>query len=234
MRWKWSKAGCSAAVKKLNLSRKKTRLVPGGAPDREIQEKFAGKILETIKKAKQENSEVVFLDPTHQVHNTENGYCWQEKGGHNTKTVLSNSGRQRINIIGAINAVAHKPTTIITEDNCDKEMIKALLAEIRKDYPRAKNIYAFLDNARYNYNREVREKADELNIKLKFLPPYSPNLNLIERLWKFMKKKLRKNRYYDTFEKFKTAISEFFKNIEQYKPELEKLLTLKFEIINPI
>ena len=213
------------------MSRKKTRLVPGGAPDRKIQEEFAEKILETIKKAKQENSEVIFIDPTHQVHNTENGYLWQEKGGYNTKTVLSNSGRKRINIIGAINAATHKPTTIITEDNCDKEMMKALLTEIRKDYPDAKNIYAFLDNAKYNHNREVREKADELNIKLEFLPPYSPNLNLIERLWKFLKKKLRKNKYYNTFEKFKTAIFGFFENIEQYKPELEKLLTLEFEII---
>jgi len=64
-----------------------------------------------------------------------------------------------------------------------------------------------------------------------FLPPYSPNLNLIERLWKFLKKKIRKNEYYNTFEKFKKAIHEFFKNIEQYRSELEKLLTLKFEII---
>ncbi len=216
------------------MSCKKTRLAPGGAPSTEIQEEFVKEIMKTVKKAERENSEVVFVDPTHQVHNTENGYCWQEKGGHNTKTVLSNSGRKRINIIGSINAITHKPTTIITEDNCDKEMIKSLLTEMRKDYPDAKNIYAFLDNARYNYNREVREKADELNIKLKFLPPYSPNLNLIERLWKFLKKKLRKNKYYDTFEKFKTSIFEFFENIEQYKPELEKLLTLKFEIINPI
>jgi len=213
------------------LSCKKTRLVPGGAPSRAIQEEFAEKILKTIKKAEQKNGVVVFIDPTHQVHNTENGYCWQEKGGHNTKTVFSNSGRKRINIIGAINAITHKPTTIITEDNCDKEMMKALLTEIRKDYADTNNIYAFLDNAKYFRNNDVYEHAAKLNIKLEFLPPYSPNLNLIERLWKFLKKKLRKNKYYDTFEKFKKAIFEFFENIEQYKPELEKLLTLEFEII---
>ncbi|MCK5511019.1 transposase [Candidatus Parcubacteria bacterium] len=67
-----------------------------------------------------------------------------------------------------------------------------------------------------------------------FLPPYSPNLNLIERLWKFFKKHVIKNGYYGTFEKFKKAVFEFFENFEQYKPELEKLLTLNFEIINPI
>ena len=110
-------------------------------------------------------------------------------------------------------------------------MIKLLLTEIRKDYINSDTIYIFLDNARYSRNNDVYEHAEKLNIKLVFLPPYSPNLNLIERLWKFLKKKLRKNKYYDTFEKFRKAIFEFFQNIEQYRSELEKLLTLNFEII---
>jgi transposase len=205
--------------------------VPGGSPDRKIQKNFAKRIIRTVKKAEKENGTVVFLDPTHQVHNTVNGYCWQEKGKAGTKILKSNSGRSRISIIGAMNAITYRPTTIITEDNCDKEMMKQFMKELRKDYQDTGRIYAFLDNARYNHNKEVIEEAEALNIKLIFLPPYSPNLNLIERLWKFLKKKIRKNVYYNTFEKFKNAISDFFKNIEQYKVELEKLLTLKFEII---
>lgn len=160
-----------------------------------------------------------------------NGYCWQEKGKANTKVIFSNSGRRRINVIGAINALTYKPTTLLTEDNCDKEMIKVFLDEIKKDYPKADKIYMFLDNARYSRNYDVQGYAETLNIKLMFLPPYSPNLNLIERLWKFFKKKIRKNTYYKTFEKFRKAINEFFKNIDQYKPELKKLLTLNFEIV---
>jgi len=187
--------------------------------------------LKIIAKSKKNNSEVLFLDPTHQVHNTVNGYCWQEVGKDNTKTVYSNSGRKRITIIGAINALTHQPTTIITEDNCDKEMIKVSLTEIRKDYPDSKTIYIFLDNAKYSRNYDVYEHAEKLNIELVFLPPYSPNLNLIERLWKFFKKQIRKNKYYDTFEEFKKAIFEFFQNIEQYEAELKTLLTLNFEII---
>lgn len=213
------------------MSCKKTRLTPGGAPDKAVQKKFAKRISRTIKKSEQEGGATVFIDPTHQVHNTVNGYCWQEKGVAGTKTISSSSGRKRISVIGAINAVTHKPTTIITEDNCDKEMIKQLLREIRKDYSDTGKIYAFLDNARYSWNKEVRLEAKKLDIKLIFLPPYSPNLNLIERLWKFLKKKIKKNIYYNTFKKFKKAISDFFKNIEQYKSELETLLTLKFEII---
>ena len=213
------------------MSYKKTRLVPGRKQDKKIQKEFAKIILDTIAKAKEENSEVIFLDPTHQVHNTVNGYCWQKIGKDNTKIVHSNSGRKRVNIIGAINAITYKPTTIITEDNCDKEMIKAFLTQIKKDYPDANNIYTFLDNARYSRNYDVYEHAKELNIELMFLPPYSPNLNLIERLWKFFKKQIIKNKYYSTFEKFKKAIFKFFENFEQYRPELKKLLTLNFEII---
>lgn len=205
--------------------------MPGKAPDKEVQKKFVKRIKRTVKKASKNNGTVIFLDPTHQVHNTINGYCWQEKGIAGTKIISSNTGRKRISIIGAINAVTRKPTTLITEDNRDKEMIKQILVEIRNDYQNTGKIYVFLDNAKYSHNKEVKLKAKSLNMKLIFLPPYSPNLNLIERLRKFLKKKIRKNIYYDTFEKFTTAIYDFFKNIEQYKTELEKLLTLKFEII---
>lgn len=213
------------------MSCKKTRLVPGKTQDKETQIEFVKKILTTIEESKTNNCEVIFFDPTHQVHNTVNGYCWQEKGKTNTKIVFSNSGRKRVSIIGAINAITYQSTTLITEDNCDKEMIKIFLDEVVKDYPKADKIYIFLDNAKYSRNYDIYNYAEKLNIKLMFLPPYSPNLNLIERLWKFLKKKIRRNKYYDTFEKFKETIFDFFKNIEQYKEELEKLLTLKFEII---
>ena len=130
-----------------------------------------------------------------------------------------------------MNPISLIPTAIITESNCDQEAMKVFLKEIRKEYPKADTIHAILDNAKYHYAKSVKEKAKELKIELIFLPPYCPNLNLIERLWKFLKKKLRKNKFYDTFEKFTEAIYKFFKNINQYKEELKRLLTLNFEII---
>ena len=110
-------------------------------------------------------------------------------------------------------------------------MMTVFLGEVRKDYPTAQTIYIFLDNAKYNHSNLVTTEAKLLGIKLIFLPPYSPNLNLIERLWKFMKKKVKGNKYYKTFKEFTKAIHDFFKNISQYKSELETLLTLNFEII---
>jgi transposase len=87
-----------------------------------------------------------------------------------------------------------------------------------------------LDNARYQRCRLVQEQAAQLGIELLFLPPYSPNLNLIERLWKFVKKKCLYSKYYDTFEKFQTAIEKCLAEASaKHQTELESLLTLNFQ-----
>lgn len=206
-------------------------MIPGNAPDKERQRKFITRIKKTVTYAQNTNSIALFLDPTHQIHNVYNGYVWQEVGRGNTKEIESNSGRRRINIVGALNPATLRPTTVVSESNCDAEMIQCFLEEVRKEYPDPKTVYIFLDNAKYNLAQTVKRKARMLKIKLIFLPPYSPNLNLIERLWKFLKKKVRTNNYYDTFEKFFKAVCDFFKDIDQYRDELETLLTLNFEII---
>ena len=167
----------------------------------------------------------------HQVHNNENGHMWQNKGKEGTKKVLSNTGRRRLNILGAINMVDFSIVPLLTERNCDKEVIKVFLNETRKTYPKAKKITIFLDNARYQRNYEVQNHAKQLGIILKFMPPYSPNLCLIERLWKFFKKKVIKNRYYKTFDEFHDFVCKFFQNWDKWKKELQSLLTLNFEII---
>lgn len=207
--------------------------MPGKIPNVKEQSSCVADIKATIEKSTKNNGIVLFQDPMHQIHNNENGYCWQKKGKEGTKQILSNSGRQRINIVGALNPVSLFPTALVSESNCDQEMIKVFFEEIRKEYPQSKHnkIYIFLDNATYHKAYAVQDKAKELGIILKYLPPYTPNLNLIERLWKFFKSKVVKNRYYQTFDEFQNTIIKFFQNYKQYLPELRKLLTLKFEII---
>lgn len=185
---------------------------------------------------KNSNDIFLFFDPMHQMHNNENEYCWQEKGANGTKTVLSNSGRKRLNIIGALNPLTLETTTIISEDNCDRFMIMKFLDQVRLKYPKEKHktITIVLDNAPYNRSYETREYAEKLDIKLLYLPPYSPNLNLIERLWKFFKKKLIKNHYYKEFKDLWNTTIDFFQNFEIYLDELKSLLTLNFEIIRNI
>lgn len=88
-----------------------------------------------------------------------------------------------------------------------------------------------MDNAKYQRCKAVQEVADTLNITLLFLPPYSPNLNIIERLWKFTKKKVLYAKYYSKAEEFHEAIENFFFDInEKYNEDLQKLMTLKFQM----
>lgn len=206
-------------------------MIPGKAPEEQVQLAFVEKILEMVEKCKTGKEILLFLDPVHQIHNNENGYCLQKVGKEGTKKVLSNTGRRRVNIIGAINPIDIDITTLITECKCDSEVMKIFLKEIRNTYDEGQIINIILDNASYNRSYEVQDLAKELQINLKYLPPYSPNLSLIERLWKFFKKKMVKNHYYPDFESFYEAIISFFKAFNYHKDEIKTLLSFNFEII---
>ena len=205
--------------------------MPGNTPDEAVQQAFVSEIQQTLSEAEETGAAVLFLDPMHQIHNNENGYMWQLRGAEGTAQIPSNSGRRRLNIIGAINPHTLTPTTLLIEGSCDKEVIIAFLELIKQDYPQTRSITVILDNAAYNRAYDVVEKAEQLGITLKYLPPYSPNLNLIERLWKFFKKKVTKNTYYSTFDEFYQAVVNFFKHFDQYHGELASLLAPNFEII---
>jgi len=119
--------------------------------------------------------------------------------------VLAPSGRKRFNVLGAIHARTHQlitvtNTTYINADSICELLIK--ISEIGFQTP----ITLVLDNARYQHARVVEELAEQLNIELLFLPTYSPNLNLIERLWKFVRKECLNARYYKDFDGFVGAI----------------------------
>lgn len=95
-----------------------------------------------------------------------------------------------------------------------------------------RNLAGSSDNARYYHDKKLKEWVDGTKVKRVFLPPYSPNLNLIERLWKFLWKKVINAGFYRTKEKFRQAVKNFFDNIGDYKEELESLLTLKLRLCN--
>jgi len=139
----------------------------------------------------------------------------------------SNTGRRHISTIGTIDAVTKKFSGFVTEANCDKEAIKTMLDTIRKNYPDDKQIVLFLDNARYQRAYDVQNHAKSLNISLAFLPPYSPNLNLIERVWKLFKKKIR-DTYRQTFQDFYDTSVEICAQLDvTYLPEVSNLINHK-------
>ena len=119
----------------------------------------------------------------------------------------------------------------MTADNINQDTVIDLLQQLRAQHPQAAKTYLVLDNASYNKAIRVREQAETSQIILKFQPPYSPNLNLIERLWKFMRKKFCKDKYRSTYAEFKAQLDGFFANLDEYRHELATLLTENFELL---
>lgn len=217
----------------MGLSYKKTKHVPGGMPEKSVQERCVGRILAMTEEARFSGGKqvVLSLDPTHPIYNSIPGYRWQEKGGVQTQRLSANTGRRRLTIVGAVNLVDRDIVPLVTESNADRELMKVFFLEVKKKYANAEKITVILDNAGYQKSYEVQEHARNLGITLFYLPPYTPNLSLIERVWKFFKKKVLRNRYYVTFEAFFEAVCEFFTKWDDCASEMVTLLTLNFEIM---
>lgn len=143
--------------------------------------------------------------------------------------IKASSGRNRINVLGAVDAISKEVITLCNTTYINAQTIVDFLIQIKERYG-DKPIKIVLDNARYQHCKFVEDTAKDLGINLLFLPSYSPNLNIIERLWKFTKKKILYAKYYDTPTKFHSAITNFFNDVSQkYMEDLENLLTLKFQ-----
>lgn len=222
-------SGMTDLLHRLDFTYKKSKLVPAKA-DKKKQEDFLGQ-LTNLQESKGDKDPILYMDGVHPQHNTMLAYGWIKKGKENI--IKSNTGRQRININGALNAETHN--VIVREDaSINATSTIDLLKKIETAYPEASHIYVVCDNAKYYRSKLVTQFLETSRVKLVFLPPYSPNLNLIERLWKFMKKKVLYNQYYEKFDEFKEATLGFFENIEQHKAELESLLTNNFRVLDAV
>ncbi len=146
--------------------------------------------------------------------------------------IKSAAGRNRINVLGAVNAITKEVTVCTNTSFVDANTIVAFLKQLKQQYT-DKPIAIVLDNARYQHCFFVTTWARSLGIHLLFLPPYSPNLNIIERLWKFTKKEILNAQYYDSPALFHQAINDFFQKInETHHHKIEKLLTLNFQFFD--
>jgi transposase len=168
---------------------------------------------------------VLFLDAAHFVHSAFLGFLWT----FTRLFIPAASGRYRWNVLGALDAVSLKVHTFCNDTTITAESVVEFLKQLRKSYG-DKLITIFLDNARYQRCKKVQEEAKNLNIQLEYLPSYSPNLNLIERYWKFVKKKCLYSRFFENADDFRQAISSC---IDQsgtvHQKELKTLLTWNFQ-----
>jgi transposase len=223
---KYSPKGMTKLLHRLGFSYKKPKHIPGKANEL-AQLEFIDKYNQ-LKADKGTDDKIYFMDGVHPLHNSQPAFGWIKKGKE--QTLKTNTGRQRININGAYDIENHK--AIIREDeSINAQSTIALLKQMLEEQPLGM-LYIILDNARYYRSNLVQEfilKNDR--VKFMFLPPYSPNLNIIERLWKIFKKKTTYNEYYEKFSVFKEKCMGFFENLDQYKTELESLMTDNFQII---
>jgi len=229
-RVKYSTSGVTKLLHRLGFTYKKPKIIPGKV-DLKKQDKFIKKY-NRVKKNLRKNDRIYFGDASHPTHNTKADYGWILKGKKNDKYIKTNTGRKRLNLNGVINLEHH--TAIVThEETINADAVIRLLEGIKKKQPKGK-AYLIWDNARYHHAIKVREwLSKNKRFKILFLPPYSPNLNIIERLWRFYHKKVTASQYFENFEEFKRKTLDFFKNLKKHKKELSSLLTDNFQTFDP-
>lgn len=225
---KYSISGMNKLLHRMNFSYKKPDVVPGKA-NADAQREFLAE-LEELKSNKNSLNPILYIDGVHPQHNSHPQHGWLPRG---EKTELkTNTGRQRVTLSGALNAdtleIHVREDKKLNADNTIK-----FFQKIESSYPESSVIYLVLDNAGYFKGQKIKEFLIESKIKLLYLPPYAPNLNLIERVWKFFKKKVLANRYYQSYLEFRKACLKFFhKRVwNSYQDELQSLLSSNFQII---
>ena len=164
-------------------------------------------LLPLMSKAKKNELVLLFMDGSHFVMGCDFlGYIY----GKTRRFIKTFSGRKRYNVLGALNFVTKKVTTVANDAYITAAEVCEMLRKVAVEYE-GKSVHIVLDNARYQKCQIVTNLAQELGIALHYIPPYSPNLNLVERLWKHVKSRLR-TKYYDQFDEFKKTIDSIIED----------------------
>jgi len=183
-------------------------------------------------KAQVTDEPILFIDAMHPTQATKVSGGWI-KTGHD-KVIKTTGSRTRLNIVGAIDLNDIGSAIVSRFDKVNSESIQMFFETIRKRYPIQKEIHLILDGAGYHRSQVLKDKAVTLNIKLHYLPPYSPNLNPIERLWKVMNEHVRNNQYFSTAKEFRDKIDEFFqKTLPDIGDTLATRINDNFQVLNP-
>jgi transposase len=217
----------------LNFRYRKYRPLPGGkrtiAELISLQADFIDKTLQPlIERAKRGSIDLFFVDAAHPVQGFHDGHVWSEE----PRCVRTGSGRQRVNILGALHAISRTLFSITTTDYISAPSVVDLMAFLRSE-SHGRSIHLVLDNARYQRCDLVTRAAKRYKINLVYLPPYSPNLNLIERFWKYMKTTALAGVYHETKAIFQEVVNSFIDEVNSgiHDEELSTLLTLNFQTL---
>jgi transposase len=218
-----------AFLKRLGMKCRKVGYVPGHAatPEKQAeQETFKTQQLEPrLAEAAAGKRRVLFMDAAHFVLGAYLSMVWC----FTRLFIASPSGRQRFNVLGAVDAVTKEIFTVTNETYINAESVCLLLTQIAARYA-GERITIVLDNARYQKCELVFQHAARLGVELLYLPSYSPHLNLIERFWRYVRKECLYAKYYPKFDGFKQALTERIQNAHtKHRDELETLLAWNFQ-----
>ena len=218
-----------AFLKRLGMKCRKVGYVPGHAatPEKQAeQETFKTQQLEPrLAEAAAGKRRVLFMDAAHFVLGAYLSRVWC----FTRLFIASPSGRQRFNVLGAVDAVTKEIFTVTNETYINAESVCLLLTQIAARYA-GERITIVLDNARYQKCELVLQHAANLGVELLYLPAYSPHLNLIERFWRYVRKECLYAKYYPKFDSFKQALTERIQNAHtKHRDELETLLAWNFQ-----
>lgn len=184
--------------------------MPKGVPHKfdEAKQQAFIEAYEALKASCSKDESILFIDAVHPTQATKISHGWIQTG--QDKPIETTRSRSRLNIIGALNLSDIAGTIINDYETINSENIVRFFCQIREHYPLEHKLHIILDGAGYHRSDLVRDAAFVLNIELHYLPPYSPNLNPIERLWKVMNERSRNNVYFKNKRKFREAIEQFF------------------------
>jgi transposase len=224
----YTHSGVTALLHRLGFVYKKTTLVPSKA-DEDAQKKFLKKFRRVLNALGKDDA-IFFNDGVHPQHNTSSEYAWIAEG--ETYAIPSNSGRKRVNLAGALNATEVTDIAIMdANESLNQHTIIAFWERIETQRPTGRIIHS-CDNARYYLGKDLKTWLQaHPRTTVMYLPTYAPNLNLIERLWKYMKSQIINSHFTPTLAEFRKTILDFFRDIRHHKKKLETLLTLNFQII---
>lgn len=176
---------------------------------------------------------VLFIDAVHPTQATKISYGWIRRG--QKKAVKTTGSRTHLNIMGALNLKAPAFPLICEYKTINEYKVSLFFNEIRKVYPGyQQKVHVILDGAGYHRSQLVKDWPEVVNIKLYYLPPYSTNLNPIERMWKLMNEHARNNRYFSSSREFRDAISEFFSHtLPDIADSLASRINDHFQVLKP-
>ena len=202
---RYSRQGMTNWLHSHKFSYKQPKEVPAKA-DASRQREFVDTYAKLCKTAPEEDP-ILFMDSVHPTMATKVSCGWIRTG--KDKLIASIANRTRVNLTGALNL---ETMGVVSQDyeTINGDSTINFLQKIRGAYPKASWIHIILDQSSYHTKKEVIEFAKKMKIKLHFLPPYSPNLNAIERLWKVMNEFVRNNRVFSSAREFRQSLLDFF------------------------